>query len=225
MSSEAFSVKIFKFDPSIDATPYYKEFLIETGTGQSVLDLLKEIYRNHDSDISFRFSCRLGKCGVCAVRVNGKPVLACQTTVENGDVVIEPLKGFPVIKDLIVERETYRDRLKSARPYPDRADRSGGSSVQKLWADPNASPFLCTDCLACMSSCKALSRIPWEFPGPAFFTNLARWHYHPLDRSDRPALAIRSGISHCTACKSCSKVCPKGIDVYKEAIEALEKKP
>lgn len=210
-----------RFDPATDPAPYYKSYELAAGKRQTILALLIEIYRHFDEDLAFRWSCGLGKCGVCAVQVNGRPVMACQETVENRDLVIEPLKNFPVLKDLIVARDAHAAALSGVRPFLERTQWETPSSKGGI-ADPaSVSPFLCTECLACASSCPAVAEVPDCFPGPAHFTVLSRWHVHPADEGNRPALARIGGIHNCTACKSCSEVCPKNLDVFRDCIQTL----
>ncbi len=222
MNGKYFTVRLFRFDPTADVEPEYRQFSLQQGPRITVLELLKEIYRNHDPELSFRWSCGLGKCGACAVRVNGLPVLACQTIVDNEDLTIEPIAGLPVIKDLIVDRTPYEDKLQSIRPFMDRgADRYLDQTEKP--ANPTRYKRLstCLECLACMSACPVFETAAFDFAGPAIFTILSKWDAHPADSSDRGALAMHSGLHNCTTCKSCSEVCPKSIDVFKEAIQVL----
>jgi fumarate reductase (CoM/CoB) subunit B len=221
MAKATFAVKVYRYDPAANASPSYRSYELEFGKRQTVLALLIEIYRHFDADLAFRWSCGLGKCGVCAVRVNGRPVMACQEVVENQDLVIEPLKNFPVLKDLIVDRDTHTTALSHVRPFLERAQWET-PSFRTARAEPaGVLPFLCTECLACASSCPAVAEAPASFPGPAHFTVLSRWHSHPWDEGNRPALARIGGIHNCTACKSCSEVCPKNLDVFRDCIQAL----
>jgi len=221
MAASGFTVKVYRFDPARDPAPSYESFQIESGGRQTVLDLLKEIYRHHDPELAFRWSCGLGKCGACAVRVNGRPVMACQEVVESRDLLIEPLRNFPVLKDLIVSREPHTGALSGVRPFLERAPWEPPAAPERRGVPLNASPFLCTECLACASSCPALSEAPSSFPGPAHFAVLSRWQAHPADGGRRASQARLGGIHNCTACKSCSEVCPKNLDVFRDCILAL----
>jgi fumarate reductase (CoM/CoB) subunit B len=125
------------------------------------------------------------------------------------------------LKDLIVDREAHAGALRSVRPFLERAQWQTPAAAQASAEPAMVSPFLCTECLACASSCPALSEVPESFPGPAHFTVLSRWQVHPGDGGDRPALARNGGIHNCTACKSCSEVCPKNLDVFHDSIQAF----
>jgi len=97
-----FKIRIRRYDPGTQKQPRYHTYEIEADDKPTVLELLKEIYRKHDGEISYRWSCGTGKCGACAVQVNGRGTLACQHIVEEKELTIEPVGGFPVIRDLTV---------------------------------------------------------------------------------------------------------------------------
>jgi len=220
--SATFEVKIQKYDPTLPAGPLQASYRLEGGRKRTVLEVLREIYRSQDPDLCFRSSCGIGRCGACAVQVNGRAVLACQSIVEEADLVIEPLAGYPVLKDLIVDRSPYQERLKGLRPYLDRLgwESPAPHGSDEAWAALR-SLSRCIECLACTSGCPVYGEIPQEFAGPALYTILAKWDLHPGNRLDRPLLALAGGIHNCTSCKSCSVHCPKGIDVFREAILRL----
>lgn len=104
-------VKILRFNPDKDKQPYYKEYAVPFSRGLTVLMALNYIYENLDSSLAYYYSCRTGKCGGCTVMVNGKAVQSCTTLVE-GDIVVEPLRGFEIIKDLVIDA---RKPLKTGR--------------------------------------------------------------------------------------------------------------
>jgi fumarate reductase (CoM/CoB) subunit B len=222
MNNHHFTVRVYRFDPAVDAEGEYKRFRLDRGPRITVLELLKEIYRNHDPDLSFRWSCGLGKCGACAVRVNGRPVLACQTIVDNEDLTIEPLAGLPVVKDLIVDRNPYEVKLQSVRPFLDRGTDWYPDGPEKPVDTPRLKRLsTCLECLACVGACPVFETVAFDFAGPAVFAALSKWDANPADGTDRAALAMYSGLHNCTTCKSCSEVCPKGIDVFRDAIQSL----
>jgi len=108
---EKIKVKILRFNPAKDKHPYYKEYEMPFSQGLTVLMALNHIYENIDTSIAYYYSCRTGKCGGCTVMVNGKAVQSCVALAE-WDIVVEPLRGFEVIKDLVVD---VRKPLKGGR--------------------------------------------------------------------------------------------------------------
>jgi len=103
MKDEA-TVRIFRFDPMVDKQPRYETYRIahEAWYGLKVIDVLRYIYQNFDSGLSFRETCCQHICGGCIITVNGKPVLACEALSEK-EMSIEPFANHQVLKDLIVE--------------------------------------------------------------------------------------------------------------------------
>ena len=97
-------VSVFRFHPGVDKAPRYQTYKVPFEEGRSVLGVLKYIYENQDSSLAFYNSCRIGKCTGCHVKVNGKTRLACTTVVEEEDLLLEPMPGYRVVRDLVVDR-------------------------------------------------------------------------------------------------------------------------
>jgi succinate dehydrogenase/fumarate reductase iron-sulfur protein len=97
-----FRIRVRRYDPGTQKQPRYRSYDVEAEQRPTVLELLKEIYRRHDGGLSFRWSCGTGKCGACAVQVNGRRTLACQEIAGEKELTIEPARGFLVIRDLTV---------------------------------------------------------------------------------------------------------------------------
>lgn len=101
---KSFNVKVYRTDPADPSKSWYDTFTVPYERGASVLDVLKYIYDNLDHSLAFTNSCRIGKCTCCHDRVNGKTRLSCTTVVDGNDLTVEPLPGYPVIRDLVVDR-------------------------------------------------------------------------------------------------------------------------
>ena len=102
--------KIFRFNPDEDPQPYTKSYPVDVQEGMTVLDVLNEIKWKQDGSLTFRRSCRHGICGSCAMTINGLNRLACETQIQSlgrGTIEIEPLRHFPVLKDLAVDMEDF----------------------------------------------------------------------------------------------------------------------
>jgi succinate dehydrogenase/fumarate reductase iron-sulfur protein len=103
-SEQTVQVEIFRFNPQEDKSPRYQSYEIPYHPGRSVLGVLKHIYENCDTSLAFYRSCRIGKCTGCHVKVNGKVRLACTTIANEGKLRIEPMPGYRVVRDLVVDR-------------------------------------------------------------------------------------------------------------------------
>lgn len=106
------SVKVYRFNPRVDKKAGYLTYKVPLEKGWSILNVLKHIYENLDSSLAFYTSCRIGKCNGCLVFVNGKSTRACTTPIR-GNITIEPLKGFELIKDLVVNLDKPKARKPS----------------------------------------------------------------------------------------------------------------
>ena len=102
--TKTYMVKVFRTDPKDNSRSHYDSFMVPFEKGQSILGVLKYIYETYDSGLAFYSSCRTGKCTGCHIKVNGKPRLACTTVTNGGDLLLEPLTGYPVVRDLVVDR-------------------------------------------------------------------------------------------------------------------------
>ena len=102
--AKANKVSVFRFRPGVDKQPRYQTYEVPFEEGRSVLNVLKYIYENQDSSLAFYNSCRIGKCTGCHVKVNGKTRLACTTVVGEEDLLLEPMPGYRVVRDLVVDR-------------------------------------------------------------------------------------------------------------------------
>ncbi len=106
MTKDAVTVKIFRFDPSVDKKPYFSAYEVPFSEGMSAMNVLDYIYQNLDPSLAYydHAGCALGICGRCTGKINGKAGLFCQTLVE-GDVKLEPLSSAAVVKDLVIEKK------------------------------------------------------------------------------------------------------------------------
>lgn len=207
--------KVYRFDPDKHEAPFYSEYRVPQTGPMTVLDALKYINENLDETLSFRWSCGLEKCGSCAVRMNGKPVLACKATVPDGEMLVEPLPNHPVVKDLIVDLEGYTLPTYLLRPYLVRRTPPPRNRAESLKPD-RFERFIrlssCVSCRVCDSICPVRSEFPTDYAGPSAMMSLARLASDPRDSGDREAIAFDQGIFNCTGCLACTEACPKGLD-------------
>ena len=103
-SSETINVRIHRFSPETDEKPTQDLYVVPYKEGQTILGLLKEIYEDQDPTLAFYHSCRIGKCTGCHLKINGKVRLSCTEIVPKGDVLIEPMPGYDVVRDLVIDR-------------------------------------------------------------------------------------------------------------------------
>jgi fumarate reductase (CoM/CoB) subunit B len=192
-----------------------------------VLDALNWIAENAMTDLAYRWSCGSKMCGTCAVRMNGREVLACWEAVEPA-MTIEPLRNLPVIRDLVVDRTGYEAKVASMEPWLER------TSAYAHFPEPlthkqmkDASKALdCISCMCCYSACPVIGLGDLtNFAGPAPLVQLAQTALDPRNNPEKVKRVLaRTGIFNCISCYKCEEVCPASIPIVSRIIEPLKAK-
>ncbi len=211
--------KIKRFDPEKDLSARWDEYIVEMEPFERLLDGLGKIKDEMDGSLTYRRSCAHGICGSCAMKINGKNRLACQTLSKDMPETIsfEPLPAFPVIKDLVVDMDPFFEKKKEILPFlinqeppPERERLQDPDDQHKI-----LQAITCIMCGCCTSSCP----IYWadkEYLGPAAILKAARFILDTRDRAADErlrALCRPHGIWRCHSIYNCVEVCPKEIDV------------
>jgi succinate dehydrogenase / fumarate reductase iron-sulfur subunit len=211
--------RIFRFNPAEDQEPRYDSFTIEVRESWTILDALNEIKWRHDGTLTYRRSCRHGICGSCAMMINGANDLACekQLATIKGTITVEPLKSFPVVRDLLVDQERFFDNLRLVKPWliagtPPPTDKERiQSPEQRKQLDGT---WECILCGACTSSCPVF----WDndnFLGPAALLKAFRYVADSRDEGldERlEALDSKFGVWRCHTVFNCVEACPKALN-------------
>ena len=192
-----------------------------------VLDALNWIAEHDASDLAYRWFCGSKMCGTCAVRMNGREVLACWEAVEP-DMTIEPLRNLPVIRDLVIDRAPFDRKVEALEPWIERpAPYPGFPEPLGHKQMKNASKALdCIGCLCCYSACPviALGDLT-DFAGPAPLVQLGQTALDPRNDPAKVGRTLaRTGIFNCVSCYKCEEVCPAGIPIVSAVIEPLKAK-
>ncbi len=222
--------KIFRFDPNKDAKSTYKSYPIKTKHGMTILDALNEIKWEQDGTLTYRRSCRSGICGSCAMKINGVNGLACETQIEplkKKTLVIDPLPGFELIKDLAVDMEPFYDALERVKPWlindeppPDR-ERVQSNEEFKQFSDAVG----CILCAACTSSCPSF----WydkQYLGPSALYKAFRYEFDSRDKGGAERLEVldnKHGLWRCHTIFNCMDACPKNLKIT-HGISLLKRK-
>jgi succinate dehydrogenase/fumarate reductase iron-sulfur protein len=192
-----------------------------------VLDALNHIAEHDGPDLAYRWFCGTKMCGTCAVRMNGREVLACWEAVEP-QMMIEPLRNLPVVRDLVVDRAPYERRVAAFEPWIERSVPYAGFPEPLSHKDiKNASKALdCISCMACYSACPVIGLGDLtDFAGPAPLVQLGQTALDPRNDPQKVRRALeRSGIFNCVSCYKCEEVCPAGIPIVTRVIEPLKAK-
>jgi succinate dehydrogenase / fumarate reductase iron-sulfur subunit len=222
------TLRIKRYNPDVDVKPHFEEYKVQAEPTDRVLDALNELKWYNDGTITYRRSCAHGICGSDAMRINGRNRLACKAAIsEFGKrITLEPLIGFKVIKDLVVDMEPFFEAYKSVKPYLIADEAPGGR--ERLQSPEQREQFddttKCILCAACTTACP----ITWtndQFVGPAAIVNAHRFIFDSRDQGAAERLQILnggSGVWRCRTIFNCTDACPRGIEVTR-AIEQVKR--
>ncbi len=218
MKSTFLTLRIKRFHKEKNPPHWIETFQVEIRKGMNLLEALLRIQDEQDETLSFRYSCRGAVCGSCAMRVNGKDVLACRTHVEDlleKPAFIGPLPLFPVIRDLIVNMSTFFDHYRKIEPSLQ--GKSVSPQVEYLMEEEKRKeidPYInCILCGICFGTCPAFEQDS-EFLGPAMLAKAYRFLADPRDRRNEEilkAVNTQQGVWGCKTVFNCVKVCPKEV--------------
>jgi len=217
------------------ASGEFKDYPVEYGEGMVVLDCVHKIQATQAPDLACRWNCKAGKCGSCSAEVNGKPRLMCMTRMEtlptDQPITLQPMKTFPLIKDLVCDVSWNYKINKMIPPFtprkPDAADgtwRMGQEEVDRIQEFRK-----CIECFLCQDVCHVLRDHDMKegeaFGGPRFMIRVASLDMHPLDTVDRlPMLRTELNIGLCNITKCCTEVCPEEIKITDNGIIPLKER-
>jgi succinate dehydrogenase / fumarate reductase iron-sulfur subunit len=224
------ALKILRFNPERDTEPHFEEYTVDADPMDRLLDCLHKVKWHKDSTLALRFSCAHGICGSDAMVINGVNGLACKVLVKNlkQPVTVEPIRGLPVIKDLIVDMEPFFAGYKAVKPWLITDDDEREPARERIQSPEERARFddttKCILCAACTTSCP----IFWsdeEYVGPAAIVQAHRFIFDSRDRGGRERLEILSqhdGAYKCRTAFNCTAACPRGIKVTK-AIQEVKR--
>ena len=215
-------VSVYRFNPETDAAPQMQEYEVETGGKDlMVLDVLEMIKAEHDASVTYRRSCREGVCGSDGLNINGKTGLACITplsdAVKNNKLVIRPLPGLPVVRDLVVDMSLFYAQYEKIEPYLQ--NNSPAPAIERLQTPEDRAKldglYECILCACCSTSCPSFWWNPDRFVGPAGLLQAYRFLADSRDQATDERLAKLDdpfSVFRCHGIQNCVNVCPKGLN-------------
>jgi succinate dehydrogenase/fumarate reductase iron-sulfur protein len=223
-SGAILNIKVKRTDAA-GAAAGYQEFAVPYQKWMRVLDALNWIAEHAATDLAYRWFCGSKMCGTCAVRMNGREVLACWEAVEP-EMVIEPLRNLEVVRDLVVDRRRYENKVASLEPWLERTGHYPGFPEPLSHREmQHASRALdCISCMCCYSACPVIGLGELtDFAGPAPLVQLGQTALDPRNEPQKIARALaQTAIFNCISCYKCEEVCPAGIPIVSEVIEPLK---
>ncbi|MDQ3767403.1 MAG: succinate dehydrogenase iron-sulfur subunit [Actinomycetota bacterium] len=223
-------LRIQRFNPEQDDAPHFEDYTIDAEPMDRLLDCLHKVKAYEDSSLALRRSCGHGICGSDAVLINGVNALACKVLVKDvkQPITIEPIRGLPLIKDLVVDMDPFFQGYLEVKPWlivdplakePER-ERLQSQGERERFDDTTK----CILCAACTTSCP----IFWSdegYVGPAAIVNAHRFIFDSRDRGTRERLEIlssKNGAFKCRTAFNCTAACPRGIQVTKAIQEVKQ---
>ena len=221
-------LRIKRFDPEQDRRPHWETYQVQVEETDRVLDALHQVRWYQDGSLAFRRSCAHGVCGSDAMVINGENRLACVLLVRDvgASITIEPLRGLPVLKDLVVDMDAFFAQYRKVMPWlvneadPGDKERTQSPEERARFDDTTK----CILCAACTTSCP----IYWAndtYVGPAAIVNAHRFIFDSRDQAGDERLHIldeQSGVWRCRTAFNCTDACPRGIKVT-EAIQDVKR--
>ena len=215
-------VSIYRYNPEQDAEPSMQDFELDTqGKDLMVLDVLELIKARQDATVTYRRSCREGVCGSDGLNINGKNGLACITplseAVQGGKLVIRPLPGLPVIRDLVVDMSLFYAQYEKVQPYLQNA--TPAPAIERLQSPEERARldglYECILCACCSTSCPSFWWNPDRFIGPAGLLQSYRFLADSRDTATEERLSRLEdpfSVFRCHGIQNCVNVCPKGLN-------------
>jgi succinate dehydrogenase / fumarate reductase iron-sulfur subunit len=210
----------------------FVNYKVHVDEGMVVLDVIHRIQSEQANDMAVRWNCKAGKCGSCSVEINGKPKLACMSKMsdygEDELITVQPVKTFPVIKDLVTNVSWNYEQNKKIAPFKPKPRVNGAKyRMQQKDVDRVQEFRKCIECYLCQDVCHVLRDQDKKdkFVGPRFMIRLASLEMHPLDTEDRiPAVKNEYGAGFCNITKCCTEVCPENIHITDNGIIPLKER-
>ena len=226
------TVNIQRFNPELDEVPHTESYRVPALPGDRLLNVLHYIKWYIDGTLTFRRSCAHGVCGSDAMRINGRNRLCCKVLVKDlvgdkrNEVTIEPIKGLPLLKDLIVDMEPFFDAYRAVKPF---LITHGNEPTREYVQSPKDRERFddttkCILCAACTTSCPVF----WsdgQYFGPQAIVGAHRFIFDSRDEGTDQRLEIlndREGVWRCRTTFNCTEACPRGIEVTK-AIQEVKR--
>ncbi len=230
--SRTLHLSIYRYNSEVDEKPYMQHYALDVPLHNDpmLLTLLERLKAEQDPSLAFRRSCREGVCGSDGMNINGKNGLACITSLSSlktNRVVVRPLTGFPVIRDLIIDMSVFYKQYEKIEPYLQ--NDSAPPTRERLQSPENRAKldglYECILCACCTSSCPSSWWNPEKFVGPAGLLQARRFLADSRDTATESRLENLQdpfSVFRCRSIMNCASVCPKGLNPT-EAIGEIRK--
>lgn len=220
-----YRLKIKRYNPETDKKPHWEEYAVQQDPTDRLLDALNTVKWYMDGALTFRRSCAHGICGSDSMMINGHNQLACKLIMREAQkqargsnlITVEPMRGFPIVKDLVVDMDGFFEKYRAVKPFlindepPPERERPQSPAERERFDDTTK----CILCAACTTSCPTF----WadrEYVGPAAIVQAHRFIFDSRDQGTDERLNIlgeHGGVYTCRSIYNCVEACPRGIDI------------
>ena len=221
MPEETITLRVDRYRPEQEDEPTAQAYEVPYNEDWVVLDALNHIKDQMDGSLSYRWSCRMGVCGSCGMMINGEPKLTCAAFLRDyypGEIRVEPLLNFPIVRDLVVDMTDFMEKLKAVQPWIVREEEKPVSEGEYLQTPDQLKEYkqfsMCINCMLCYAACPVTGLEP-EFVGPAAIALGMRYNRASRDQGReqrQEVIASDDAIWQCSFVGECSVVCPKNVD-------------
>ena len=220
--AETIKLTVSRYRPEEESEPTFQTYDVPYNKEWVILAALNYVKDQLDGTLTFRWSCRMGVCGSCGMMVNGTPTLTCAVPlsdyVSSEPIRIGPLQFFPIIRDLVVDMNSFLGKLSSVKPWIIRDDEKPPAEGEYRQTPAELDVYkqfsMCINCMLCYSACPVVGLEP-EFTGPAAIALAQRYNLDSRDQGAAERMAVlneHEGMWGCTFVGECTKVCPKNVD-------------
>ncbi len=224
MGDTMLKVEVYRYNPDTDKKPYMKTYEVDTqGKDLMVLDVL-EMLKEQDPTLAYRRSCREGVCGSDGMNISGKNGLACikplSECVKNNKLILRPLPGLPVVRDLVIDMSQFYAQYRKIEPYLQ--NDTPAPAIERLQSPEDREKldglYECILCACCSTACPSFWWNPDKFIGPAGLLQAYRFLADSRDTATDERLATLDdpfSVFRCHGIMNCVEVCPKGLNPTK----------
>ena len=219
--ADRIKLQVARYRPEQESEATFDQYDVPCPKEWVVLDGLNHVKDRIDGTLAYRWSCRMGVCGSCGMMVNGEPKLTCATFLADyapGPVRIEPLRNFPIVRDLIIDIGDFMRKLATVKPWIVREEEKPLSAGEYRQTPEQLDDYkqysMCINCMLCYSACPVYGLDP-HFIGPAAIALAQRYNLDSRDEGAAERVAVLSehdGIWGCTFVGECTRVCPENVD-------------
>ena len=218
---ENVTLRVFRGNGNDRSKDRYETFTVPYQDGMVVLNAIHYIQSHFDSSLSARWNCKAGRCGSCSAEINGMPRLMCKTPVDlyEGEITVEPMKAFPLLRDLVTDVSDNFEIAKSIPPFTPKESTDHVWIFQQRDVDRSREFRKCIECFLCQDVCHVVREHKANYIGPRFVVKAASFDMHPLDALNRSGyMKNDAGLGYCNITKCCQEVCPEHIIITDDAI-------